>query len=99
MTIHPPIIQIALDYPTIEEAIAMAEIGIKAGVGWLEGGAPPLVSQGVSTIGQLKRAYPNFPVLADYKTMDSGGKNVQLTHQQGGEVMQVCGNDTDEHGT
>jgi len=54
------------------------------------------VSQGVNTIGQLKRAYPNFPVLADYKTMDSGGKNVMLTHQQGGQVMTVCGNAPDE---
>jgi 3-hexulose-6-phosphate synthase len=96
MKTTPPIIQIALDFATIEEAISMAEIGIKAGVDWLEVGTPLIVSQGVNTIGQLKRAYPNYPVLADYKTMDSGGKNVQLTHQQGGQVMTVCGNAPDE---
>src|SRR5687767_10971606 len=96
MKLTPPIIQIALDYPTIDEAIAMAKIGIEAGVDWLEVGTPLIVSQGVNTIGQLKRAYPNFPVLADYKTMDSGGKNVHLTHQQGGQVMTVCGNAPDE---
>ena len=96
MKTTPPIIQIALDYPTIEEAIAMADIGIKAGVDWLEVGTPLIVSQGVNTIGQLKRAYPNFPVLADYKTMDSGGKNVMLTHQQNGQIMTVCGNAPDE---
>jgi 3-keto-L-gulonate-6-phosphate decarboxylase len=96
MKITPPIIQIALDYATIEEAIAMADIGIKAGVDWLEVGTPLIVSQGVNTIGQLKRAYPNFPVLADYKTMDSGGKNVLLTHQQNGQIMTVCGNAPDE---
>ncbi len=96
MKLTPPIIQIALDYATIEEAISMAEIGIKAGVDWLEVGTPLIVSQGVNTIGQLKRAYPNFPVLADYKTMDSGGKNVMLTHQQGGQIMTVCGNAPDE---
>jgi 3-keto-L-gulonate-6-phosphate decarboxylase len=96
MKTTPPIIQIALDYPTIEEAIAMAKIGIKAGVDWLEVGTPLIVSQGVKTIGQLKRAYPDFPVLADYKTMDSGGKNVMLTQSQGGQVMTVCGNAPDE---
>lgn len=96
MKITPPVIQIALDYATIEEAIAMADIGIKAGVDWLEVGTPLIVSQGVQTIGKLKRAYPNFPVLADYKTMDSGGKNVMLTHQQGGQIMTVCGNAPDE---
>ena len=96
MKITPPIIQIALDFPTIEEAITVGGIGIKAGVDWLEVGTPLIVSQGVNTIGQLKRAYPNYPVLADYKTMDSGGKNVLLTHQQGGQVMTVCGNAPDE---
>jgi|SRR6267378_235428 len=96
MKTTPPIIQIALDYATIEEAIAMAAIGIKAGVDWLEVGTPLIVSQGVNTIGQLKRAYPDYPVLADYKTMDSGGKNVMLTQQQGGQVMTVCGNAPDE---
>src|SRR3954465_3273468 len=96
MKITPPVIQIALDYATIEEAIAMAEIGIRAGVDWLEVGTPLIVSQGVDAIGRLKRAYPDYPVLADYKTMDSGGKNVMLTHQQGGQVMTVCGNAPDE---
>jgi 3-hexulose-6-phosphate synthase/6-phospho-3-hexuloisomerase len=95
MTIRPPVIQIALDFPTIEQAIALAEIGVKAGVDWLEAGTPLIVSQGVETVGQLKRAFPSFPVLADYKTMDSGGKNVHLTHEQGGQVMTVCGNAPD----
>ena len=40
MKLTPPIIQIALDYATIEEAISMAGIGIKAGVDWLEVGTP-----------------------------------------------------------
>jgi 3-hexulose-6-phosphate synthase/6-phospho-3-hexuloisomerase len=96
MQLTPPVIQIALDFATIEEAITIAGIGIQAGVDWLEVGTPLIVSQGVNTIGQLKRAYPNYPVLADYKTMDSGGKNVLLTHQQGGQVMTVCGNAPDE---
>src|SRR5262245_40549638 len=96
MELKPPVIQIALDYATIEEAIAVAHLGVKAGVDWLEVGTPLIVSQGVNTIGKLKQAFPKFPVLADYKTMDSGGKNVMLTHQQGGQVMTVCGNAPDE---
>ena len=31
-----------------------------------------------------------MPVLADYKTMDSGGHNVHLTAEQGGKIMTVC---------
>ena len=92
----PPIIQIALDYATIEEALAMAKIGVEAGVDWLEIGTPLIVSQGVAPIGKMVRAFPDYPVLADYKTMDSGWKNVQRTADQGGHVMTVCANSPDE---
>jgi 3-hexulose-6-phosphate synthase len=44
----------------------------------------------------MVRAFPDFPVLADYKTMDSGWKNVQRTKEQGGHVMTVCANSPDE---
>ena len=86
----PPVIQIALDYAKIDEAIAMAQVGIEAGVDWLEVGTPLIVSQGVAPIGRMVKAFPDFPVLADYKTMDSGFRNVQRTAEQGGHVMTVC---------
>src|SRR2546428_12839341 len=98
MKIKPPVIQIALDYPTIEEAIAMAAIGVKAGVDWLEVGTPLVVAQGAGTIGKLKKEYPDYPGLAHYKTMDSGGKNNRLTQQQGGQGMTICGDAPDETG-
>ncbi len=93
---RPPVIQIALDYATIDDALAMAKIGVEAGVDWLEIGTPLIVAQGVAPIGQMVRAFPDFPVLADYKTMDSGWKNVERTAQQGGHVMTVCANAPDE---
>ena len=93
---RPPVIQIALDYATSQEALAMARIGIEAGVDWLEIGTPLIVSQGITPIGDMVRAFPDYPVLADYKTMDSGWKNVERTHQQGGHVMTVCANAPDE---
>jgi 3-hexulose-6-phosphate synthase len=93
---RPPVIQIALDYATIEDALAMAKIGIEAGVDWLEIGTPLIVAEGVAPIGKMVRAFPDFPVLADYKTMDSGWKNVQRTAEQGGHVMTVCANSPDE---
>jgi 3-hexulose-6-phosphate synthase/6-phospho-3-hexuloisomerase len=96
MHLKPPVIQIALDYATIDEALAMAKIGVEAGVDWLEVGTPLIISQGLSPIGTMVRAFPNYPVLADYKTMDSGGKNVQRTASQGGHIMTVCANAPDE---
>ncbi len=93
---RPPVIQIALDYATADEAIEMARIGVEAGVDWLEIGTPLIVAEGVAPIGKMVREFPDYPVLADYKTMDSGWKNVQRTADQGGHVMTVCANAPDE---
>ena len=96
VTIKPPVIQLAIDLFTIDEALRLAEVGVKAGVDWLEAGTPLIVRRGADAIGALARAFPQFPVLADYKTMDSGGRNVHLTNEQGGKIMTVCAGACDE---
>ncbi len=90
-----PITQIALDYQTTEEALKMASIAVEAGFDWLEIGTPLITCQGLSPIGEMVRAFPDMPVIADYKTMDSGFKNVQRTRDQGGHLMTVCANASD----
>jgi 3-hexulose-6-phosphate synthase len=92
----PPLIQLALDFPTIDEALAAAEVGVRAGVDILEAGTPLIVAQGAGVIGRLARAFPQMPILADYKTMDSGFKNVLITQREGGHYMTVCANAADE---
>jgi 3-hexulose-6-phosphate synthase/6-phospho-3-hexuloisomerase len=91
-----PLVQLALDYPTIDEALRAAEIGVRAGVDILEAGTPLIVAEGVRAIGRLANTFPDRPILADYKTMDSGFRNVLLTSQQGGHYMTVCANAPDE---
>ena len=90
------LVQLALDFPTIEEALAAAEVGVRAGVDILEAGTPLIVAQGAGVVGQLARAFPKMPILADYKTMDSGFKNVQITQREAGHYMTVCANAADE---
>jgi 3-keto-L-gulonate-6-phosphate decarboxylase len=96
IAIRSPVIQIAIDVPDIDAALRLAELGIKAGVDWLEAGTPLIVRRGADAIGAIARAFPEYPVLADYKTMDSGGKNVHLTKDQGGHIMTVCAGAHDE---
>lgn len=96
MQIKPPVIQIAIDLPNIDDALRLAELGVKAGVDWLEAGTPLIVRRGADAIGAIAKAFPHMPVLADYKTMDSGGRNVHLTAEQGGKLMTVCAGACDE---
>ena len=96
LKLKPPVVQIALDFATADEALAMAKIGVEAGVDWLEIGTPLIVCEGLAPIGKMVRAFPGYTVLADYKTMDSGGKNVHRTKAHGGHIMTVCANSPDE---
>jgi 3-hexulose-6-phosphate synthase/6-phospho-3-hexuloisomerase len=91
-----PLIQLALDFASIDEALQAAALGVRAGVDILEAGTPLIVSEGVRAIGVLARAFPQMLILADYKTMDSGFKNVLLTKEQGAHYMTVCANAPDE---
>src|SRR5688500_10659581 len=96
IVIRPPVIQLAIDLPDVDAALRLAETGVKAGVHWLEAGTPLIVRRGADAIGAIARAFPEYPVLADYKTMDSGGRNVHLTAEQGGKLMTVCAGACDE---
>lgn len=91
-----PLIQLALDFSTIDEALRAAELGVRAGVDILEAGTPLIVAEGVRAIGAIAQAFPHKKVLADFKTMDSGFKNVLLTKQHGAHYMTVCANSPDE---
>ena len=91
-----PLVQLALDFPSIDEALQAAELGVQAGVDILEAGTPLIVAEGLRSIGALATAFPEMKILADYKTMDSGFKNVLLTKAQGGHYMTVCANSPDE---
>jgi 3-keto-L-gulonate-6-phosphate decarboxylase len=96
IAIRPPVIQLAIDLPNVDDALRLAETGVVAGVDWLEAGTPLIVRRGADAIGAIARAFPQYPVLADYKTMDSGGRNVHLTAEQGGKLMTVCAGACDE---
>src|SRR6187399_1063455 len=90
LTIKPPVVQVAIDVLTLDDALRIAEAAVKAGVDWLEAGTPLITFAGVRAIGELARAFPGVPVLADYKMMDGVRKYVVETAKQGGQVATIC---------
>jgi 3-hexulose-6-phosphate synthase/6-phospho-3-hexuloisomerase len=67
-----PIVQISLDLITIDEAIATAEMAMRAGVDWLEAGTPLILAEGLRGVRELRARFPQVPIVADLKTMDGG---------------------------
>jgi 3-hexulose-6-phosphate synthase len=90
LAMTPPIVQVAIDVLTVDDALRIAEAAVKAGVDWLEAGTPLITFAGVRAIGELARAFPGVPVLADYKMMDGVRKYVVETANQGGRVATIC---------
>jgi 3-hexulose-6-phosphate synthase len=84
------VVQVALDFTNIDDALRVAELAVSAGVDWLEAGTPLVTFAGTSCIGALAREFPQMPVLADYKTMDGARKYVLETAAQGGRISTVC---------
>jgi 3-hexulose-6-phosphate synthase/6-phospho-3-hexuloisomerase len=78
-----PIVQISLDIITIDEAVATAEMAIRAGVDWLEAGTPLIIAEGMNGVRALREHFPQTPIVADLKTMDGGYLEAELMAKAG----------------
>jgi len=78
-----PVIQISLDLINIEEALATAEMAIRAGFDWLEAGTPLILAEGLHGVKKLREAFPGVPIVADLKTMDGGYLEAEMMFKAG----------------
>src|SRR5690348_7561694 len=77
------IVQISLDLITIDEALATAEMAMRAGVDWLEAGTPLIIAEGMNGIRALRQRFPGVPIVADLKTMDGGYLEAEMMVKAG----------------
>src|ERR1017187_4414769 len=78
-----PIVQISLDLTTISEALDNAHKAVRAGVDWLEAGTPLILGEGLHAGAALRREFPQYPVVADLKTMDGGYLEAEMMAKAG----------------
>jgi 3-hexulose-6-phosphate synthase/6-phospho-3-hexuloisomerase len=78
-----PIVQISLDVTTIEEALDTATLAARAGIDWLEAGTPLILAEGMHGVRALRANFPEYPIVADLKTMDGGYLEAELMARAG----------------
>jgi 3-hexulose-6-phosphate synthase/6-phospho-3-hexuloisomerase len=78
-----PIVQISLDLTEIDEALATAEMALRAGVDWLEAGTPLIIAHGMLGVRKLRERFPQTPIVADLKTMDGGYLEAEMMARAG----------------
>jgi 3-hexulose-6-phosphate synthase len=76
-------VQISLDVLSIDEAVATAELALRAGVDWLEAGTPLILAEGMHGVRALRSAFPQTPIVADLKTMDGGYLEAEVMARAG----------------
>lgn len=88
---RPGIIQISLDVTSNAEALELAEAAVRAGVDWLEAGTPLILAEGLRSVGALRTAFPDMPIVADLKTMDGAGLEAEMMFKAGANMVVVMG--------
>ena len=77
------VVQISLDIINIPEALATAELAMRAGVDWLEAGTPLIIAEGMHGVRALRERFPETPIVADLKTMDGGHLEAEMMAKAG----------------
>jgi 3-hexulose-6-phosphate synthase/6-phospho-3-hexuloisomerase len=90
-----PIVQFALDVRTVDEALAAAEMGLRAGVDWLEAGTPLILFSGIPAVEAIATRFADRSIVADIKIVDGARKYVVAAARHGATIVSVCGVATD----
>src|SRR4026209_2211642 len=77
------VVQISLDVIDIDEALATAEMAMRAGVDWLEAGTPLIIAEGMHGVRALRERFPRTPIVADLQTMDGGYLEAEMMAKAG----------------
>ncbi|MDD1769852.1 MAG: orotidine 5'-phosphate decarboxylase [Methanomassiliicoccales archaeon] len=84
-----PVLQVALDLMHLKRAVEIAEEAVAGGADWVEIGTPLLKSEGAAAVRELKKKFPTKTLVADTKTMDVGGFEVEIAVKAGAQVVTV----------
>ena len=86
-----PILQLALDFANLSQALHAAEEAVAGGPIWLEAGTPLIKSEGLNAVRALRERFPTATIVADMKTMDAGREEVEMAAKAGANVVAVLG--------
>jgi 3-hexulose-6-phosphate synthase/6-phospho-3-hexuloisomerase len=84
-----PVLQVALDMIHSERALTLASEAVEGGAEWIEAGTPLIKSEGVGILRELKKAFPTKTIVADMKTIDVGGAEVEMAAKSGADVVTI----------
>ncbi|MFP4002078.1 MAG: 3-hexulose-6-phosphate synthase [Thermoplasmata archaeon] len=91
-----PKLQVALDLMNLKRAVRIARDAVEGGVDIIEVGTPLIKSEGMDAVRKLREEFPDKTIVADMKTMDVGGVEVEMAAKAGADIIGVLGAADDE---
>ncbi len=86
-----PALQIALDLHQLKRAMGIAKESVEGGADWIEVGTPLIKSEGAEAVRALRKEFPKSKIVADTKTMDVGGFEVEIMAKAGADIITILG--------
>ena len=86
-----PLLQVALDFTRIDDALRIAEVAWSCGADIIEAGTPLIKSEGLKAVEVLRRELPDATIVADMKTVDVGDLEVRMAAEAGADIVTVMG--------
>ncbi len=95
-TLGRPLIQIAMDFLSINDAVRLMEKLKGLEVDVYEVGTPLIKSEGIRAVRAVREFADDSVVLADMKTADTGSLEVRLAAENGANAVSVLASANDE---
>lgn len=86
-----PVLQLALDFVNLKQALRAAREAVRGGVDWVEAGTPLIKSEGLNAVRMLRREFPSATIVADMKIMDAGRLETECAAKAGANIVHVLG--------
>jgi len=81
-------LQLALDFTELERALFVAREA-KDFVDIMEAGTPLIKAEGLNAVRTLRKEFPKHLIVADMKTMDTGGLEAEMALKAGADIVTV----------
>ena len=90
------VLQVALDFVNLKQALRCARESVEGGATWVEIGTPLVKSEGMAAVAAVRREFPDRTVIADLKIMDAGRTEVEMAARSGADVVTVLAAASDQ---
>ncbi len=75
----------------MKRSTGICQEAVEGGADWIEVGTPLLKSEGTEAIRTFRKLYPGKKIIADTKTMDTGGFEVEIAAKSGADIITILG--------